>query len=111
MLASTDNIRKILGILDLYLYPKTVNRFPSSLQMFNVIKQVIEKDGIERDVYVNKNFSSENIAVLVQEKISLPKSDWQVFCSEPSLPELQQLIEENVDWNRHNQFDVSVEFL
>ena len=106
MLASASNIRRILGILDLYLNSKTANKFPSSLQMFNVINQVIERDGIERDVYVNENFSSEKLAVLVLEKISLPKCDWQLFCSENSLPDLQRLIEENIDWNKHNQFDV-----
>ena len=83
---------------------------PNSLQLFNIIQQILAGDGIERDVYVNEDFSHKDLAVMVLEKVELPKQVFSVFCTKNSLEKLKKIVDERLDWTKFNQFDVRFTF-
>ena len=82
---------------------------PASLQLFNIVQQIIADDGIAREVYVSQDFSNKDLAVMVFEKIELPKKVFSVFCTKNSLEKLKKIVDERVNWKDFNQFDVSIE--
>ena len=47
------------------------DHLPESLQILNVIILSIADDGINRTVFVNDNFNTENVAVMVMDRSTL----------------------------------------
>ena len=101
-LMSKDHLMKIKSALE--------ENLPNSLQLFNILQQILAGDGIERDVFVNEDFSHKDLAVMVLEKAELPKQVFSVFCTENSLEKLKKIVDERVDWKLFALFEVSFDF-
>jgi len=81
------------------------DNFPDSFQLFNIVQLILTEDGIEREVYVNEDFNNKDLAILVFEKIQMPKQDFALFCTKNSLEKLKKIVDEKVDWTKFNQFN------
>ena len=79
---SKDELLKIKSAIE--------KNLPNSLQIFNILQQILAGDGIERDVFVNEDFHHKDLAVMVLEKVELPKQVFSVFCTKNSLEKLKK---------------------
>ena len=82
------------NVLFLSLEPNSSFSFP--LFLLNVLVEV----------YVNEDFNNKDLAILVFEKIQMPKQDFALFCTKNSLEKLKKIVDEKVDWTKFNQFNV-----
>ena len=79
---------------------------PSSLQILNVVILTISDDGVDRTVIVNDNFTVDNVAVVVVDRLESPRENITMFCSVEGVEDLQKLLVEKLDWEKEIEFAV-----
>merc|ERR1711892_1230597 len=77
---------------------------PESLQILNVVILTIAEDGIGRDVIVNENFDTDNVAVVVVDHLEDPRLNITMFSSKEGEQDLRSILLKNVDWTLELEF-------
>ena len=93
---SPENLLRLKTVLEQHL--------PESLQIMNVIILSIADDGINRTVFVNDNFNTENVAVMVMDRLETPRLNITMFSSTGGEEDLKKILLENLDWTQEMEF-------
>ena len=80
---------------------------PESLQILNVVILTIAEDGINRTVIVNDNFDTDNVAIVVIDRLETPRLNITMFSSTEGEEDLKKLLLTNLDWGQEIEFAVS----
>ena len=95
---SKQQIQELKNVLECLL--------PASIQVFNCVVLELLEDGVERDILVNREFSKENINVLVFDNSEKPRWKILMFSNPEKNDDLKPLLGEQLNFTKTMLFGV-----
>ena len=99
-LISKQQIQELRNVLECLL--------PTSVQVFNCVVLELLEDGVERDILVNKEFSKDNLNVLVFDNSERPRWKILMFSNPEKNDDLKPLLGEQLDFTKPLLFGMRI---
>ena len=97
-LSSKHQIQELRNVLECLL--------PASIQVFNCVVLELLEDGVERDILVNKEFSKDNLNVLVFDNSERPRWKILMFSNPEQNDDLKPMLGQQLDFTKPLLFGV-----
>ena len=81
---------------------------PASIQVFNCVVLELLEDGVDRDIFVNKEFTRDNLNVVLFDNSEKPRWKIILFSNPDENDELKQMLKELLDFTQPFLFAVSI---
>jgi hypothetical protein len=99
-LISKQQIQELRNVLECLL--------PSSLQVFNCVALELLEDGVERDILVNREYSKDNLNVLIIDNSERPRWKILMFSNPEQNDDLKPIIGQQLDFTKPLLFGVRI---
>ena len=81
---------------------------PASIQVFNCVVLELLEDGVDRDIFVNKEFTRDNLNVVLFDNSEKPRWKIILFSNPDENEKLKQMLNKLIDFTQPLLFGVSI---
>ena len=99
-LISKQQIQELRNVLECLL--------PTSVQVFNCVVLELLEDGVERDILVNKEFSKDNLNMVVFDNSEKPRWKILMFSNPEQNDDLKPMLGQQLDFTKPLLFGVRI---